>query len=76
LRTVVWSTQIFTDGDKVAQALEVVWVFRVDLLVQLQRFLVVVHAPVARGHHQAPFHLVRLNLRGAVEEVDGFLVQL
>ena len=49
---------------------------RMDTLVELERLLVVVHAPVARGDHQTPLDLVRLNLACPLEEVNGFLVQL
>ena len=51
------SEATFADGNEVAKAFQVIRVFRVNLLVEFEGFLVVVHSPVAAGDHQAPFHL-------------------
>mmetsp|Transcript_17169 Transcript_17169/g.54601 ORF Transcript_17169/g.54601 Transcript_17169/m.54601 type:complete len:360 (-) Transcript_17169:611-1690(-) len=73
---VVWQPHVFAESDEVAQALDILWVLFVDLLIELKRLLKGVHATVATCDHEAPFDLGRLDLGGALEELDGLLVQL
>mmetsp|Transcript_33870 Transcript_33870/g.91681 ORF Transcript_33870/g.91681 Transcript_33870/m.91681 type:complete len:535 (+) Transcript_33870:185-1789(+) len=73
---VVLLLHLLADGDEVPDALDVVGVRAVDLLVKLQRLRVRTHAPIARGHHEPPLHLVGLDLRCPAEEGYGGLVHL
>mmetsp|Transcript_8025 Transcript_8025/g.20652 ORF Transcript_8025/g.20652 Transcript_8025/m.20652 type:complete len:267 (-) Transcript_8025:1541-2341(-) len=68
--------QVVGNVYKIPQTFDIVGVFRVDLLVNLEGDLVVARAAVARRDHQLPLDLGRLYLRRALEEVHRLLVHL
>ena len=68
--------QVLADGDEVAQAFRVLRVFRMDLLIQFQRALIVAHASITTRDHQPPLDFLRLDLGGSFEEMDRLLVHL
>mmetsp|Transcript_11459 Transcript_11459/g.26169 ORF Transcript_11459/g.26169 Transcript_11459/m.26169 type:complete len:535 (+) Transcript_11459:335-1939(+) len=68
--------QLLAEPYEVVEALEVVRVRLLDVLVGPQRLLVGPDAPVAGRNHEAPLHLLGLDLRGLLEVLHGFLVHL
>merc|ERR1719201_2762614 len=69
-------TEIFANGDQVAQALQILGVLLMYVLVQLECLLVIAHAAVATRNHELPFDFVRLHSGGLLEEADCLLVNL
>ena len=68
--------QVLADGYQVPQTFRILGMFRMDLLIQLQSSLVVAHPPITTRDHQPPLHLLRLDLRGPLKEMDRLFVHL
>ena len=66
--------EVVADVDEVPEALDVVGEVGVDGAVDLKGEGVVAGAAVARGDHQLPLDLLRLDLRGALKK-EGFLTR-
>ena len=73
LELVELHAELATDGDKATEAVDVVLVFFVDLLVDLECLVEKVHASVTACNHELPFDLLGLDLRSALEILNSLL---
>ena len=71
LELVILHAELTSDGHKTSEAINVILVFFIDLLVDLQSLVKEIHSAITRGNHELPLDLFRLNLRGAFEVLDG-----
>lgn len=65
--------QLLADLNQPTETVNVVWVFSMNVLVDLESLIEEVHAAVARGNHKLPLDLTGLDLEGALEVHDGLL---
>lgn len=73
LELTVLHAELSPNRDESAETVNVVLVFRINFLVDFEGLVEQVHPSVTGGDHQLPLHLFWLDLRRALEVLNGFL---
>ena len=66
-------TELTADRDETTEAIDVVWVFVIDFLIDFQGLIEQVHSSVAASDHELPLDLLWLDLARPLEVLDSLL---
>ena len=69
----VLHTELLTDLDETTEAVDVIRVLSMNVFIDLEGLVEQVHAAVARGDHELPLDLTRLDLECTLKVYDGLL---
>lgn len=72
----LWLTQIAENYHQLSQTFQIFGVLVDNVFLVFESLLLISHSPVARSHHQSPFHFSRLYLTCSFEKDAGFLVEV